>query len=237
MSLAAFFEQVPALLRGERDVVEVESVLGPSPSSTADLDFYRRLHARHLLQRMDQLFSSVATVVRREDAAAWTALVEAFVEDHPPSGWSTHGMAAPFADWLAAREDREDAAALGALADWQRARWVAANAPDGGDGVGTRVAARAYDVDVVAWHAALRKDPAAPCPEGGPVLVLLYRHLDDHGLRTLTPTALTLAVLSRRAGEPLPDALAAHGDALDAEEDRLVRRRALPALSGRGSRS
>lgn len=227
MSLDAFFAEVPAMIRGEQAADAVEHRLGPSPSGTDELAFYAALQARHVQERMRLMFDRVrAVVAHRDGVTAWHDLVVAFAADHPPAGWSLHAQGIPFADWLAARE-RPDAAELAALADWQRTRWEVANAPDD-DVVGRRVAARRYDVDAPAWARALRDDPTAPSPPG-PVFVVAFRDLRDHAVRTLTPQPLTLAVLARRSGVPLPDAVASQTEALEAEDARLVDLGVLPA--------
>ncbi|MCB9680197.1 MAG: putative DNA-binding domain-containing protein [Alphaproteobacteria bacterium] len=214
MTLAAFFDAVGPMVRGQRSAADVEAALGPCPTGTEALGWYATLQAHHVRCQLAELFPTVHAAVARRGPQAWDRLVDAYVGCHPPSHWELARVGEAFADWLVAHD--VDGARLGSVADWRWTRWLARTARDtfDGDGLDVRLFVRSWPVDAPRLSRALRDgdEPTAAVPTS----VLVWRHEATGRVHHLTPSLATLAVLATRQG------LALRGPLADLSADRVA---------------
>lgn len=233
--LEDFFARMQPFLLGASSVEAVEDALGPSPSGTESLDFYRVLLERNYFKIMKGLFPTIRTVALSIDEALWGHLVRDYVREHPTRGCRDPNlMGAGFSDWLARR--REDPAAQGAkypplleeLAEYHWIDYMAGVAPDtDDDGFEKRIFVRQFSYHMPKAVKRLRKVEAdaaeVKLPKPKPTVLVLYRSSLDDKVKVLFPTNETLAVFARRQGLELPPPLAQlDSEAVGATESSLV---------------
>ena len=211
--LARFFAEMEPFLLGRKSAMEVEAALGPSPSGTSNLAFYRTLVDRNYHKIMRLLFPSVCTLARRVRYELWSDLVREYVTLHPPVACRNPNlMGAHFSEYLTRRREQRGELPVAAeeLAEYHWVDYVAKTAEDvEGDGLERRLFIRQFTLPIPAYALALYGDPEAPPPEPRPTVVVVYRSVHDGNVAILYPSPATLAVLARRQGLQLPPALAA----------------------------
>ena len=233
--LEDFFARMQPFLLGASSVEAVEAALGPSPSGTESLDFYRILLERNYFKIMKALFPTIRTVALTIDEELWGTLVREYVREHPTRGCRDPNlMGVGFSDWLARR--REDAsvegpkypALLEELAEYHWIDYMAGVAPDtDDDGFEKRIFVRQFTYHMPKAVKRLRKAEAegteVKLPKKKPNVLVLYRSWKDDKVKVLFPTNETLAVFARRQGLELPPPLAQlDSDAVGATESSLV---------------
>ncbi|MCB9736036.1 MAG: putative DNA-binding domain-containing protein [Deltaproteobacteria bacterium] len=172
--LAAFFGAVAPYYAGAAALDDVTRAIGPSPSGSARMDFYRRLMAANRRRNLAHVFPLVARVVNEPARAGlaagalprWADLVERHAAAHPAPSWDPNEAGAAFPAWLAA--DPALPAGLAPLAAWSWALLAVSRAADGGPpgGVAAAVRVDAYPFDVAAWAAAFEAGAAPALARG-----------------------------------------------------------------------
>ena len=213
-ALPGFFAQMESFLLGRQSAASVESELGPSPSGTENLEFYRTLVDRNFHKIMRLLFPTVRVLAERARAGMWTELVRDYVAAHPPRGCrDPNRMGASFSDFLTRR--REDGGELSPvveeMAEYHWINYLAKTATDveDGDGFERRVFIRQFTHAIPTFMRAINEDPEAEIPAPKPMIVILYRAWTDGAVRILHPRPEAMAVFARRQGLELPPPLAA----------------------------
>jgi hypothetical protein len=222
--LDRFFGAMRPFLIGRSSVAEAERELGPSPSGSESLDFYRVLVERNMFKILRDVHRPIRILADRQSPQLWGRLVRGYVTDHPPAHYEPNMFAAKFSDWLAEQRKRfgEIPELFEELADYQWIRHLARQCPDDvGDGFEQRLFVRQYTYDVPKIAAALRRDANAELPGRASVVVLVYRHLRHQDVRTFYPTRPGLAVLARRQGAALPPGFGEFQD-LDKAEVEMI---------------
>lgn len=217
--LAAFFETMGPFLRGEIPIGEVERRLGPLPCAQADLAFYAELVAFDQRRILAEMFPAAHHWIEQL-GGDWTALVSAFLTDHPPAGWSVPHVGEGFADWIAERSPREPWLPPGieAVVDLAWTRFRVRTAPDG-----PSVEVRHYPIDAVGVTRALLRREALPV--GSPTTLVVFRHVETHDVHHVSASLETIAVLVAERGEQLPPPLdRVTAEALAGERRKLVAR-------------
>lgn len=209
--LSAFFQVVPAFLAGSRSAAQVEAQLGPCPSGTEALAFYRTLMERNAFKLLREIFPSVRAALVSEDPGRWRTVVQEFAAAHPCGHWNPNEFGAPFPEYLRQAAGRGEVPDLVAeLADYHLVQYrvsVAPAATESDDGWDRTLFIRQYTHPVAAYAAAVERGPgpvALPSPQ--PTIVLVYRAKDR--VHWLHPTPPQLAALARRRGLELPLPLA-----------------------------
>ncbi len=239
--LPSFFSQMEAFLLGRTGTAEVEAALGPSPSGSDNLAFYRTLIDRNFHKTMRLLFPTVHLLAKRQRATLWTDLVRDYAAAHPPRGCrDPNRMGASFSDFLTRR--REEGGELSSLAEeMAEYHWVdyqARTATDiEDDGFEKRIFIRQFTYPVPTFMHAVNADSDAPEPQPRPTIVILYRSLVDGRVQILYPRPETMAVFAGRQGLELPPPLAQlDPDNVRLTETRMVEMGLLRPLGDQASR-
>lgn len=210
--LSQFFAEMESFLLGHTTTAELESALGPSPSGSRDLTFYRTLIDRNFLKTMRLLFPIVKVMAERTREGLWRELVAAYAVAHPPRGCrDPNQMGIAFSEFLSRRRERtgEFSTLLEELAEYHWIDYLARTASDvDDDGMEKRLFIRQFTIVMPEFMRAINADAEAPEPEAKPSIVLLYRSLVDGAVQILYPRPATMAVIAKRQGLPLPPPLA-----------------------------
>jgi len=225
-TLPGFFDQMESFLLGRQTAAELEGRLGPSPSGTANLAFYRTLIDRNFHKIMRLLFPTVKVLANRAREGMWSELVREYVAAHPPRGCrDPNRMGASFSEFLTRRREEggELSAVVEEMAEYHWIDYLAKTATDveDGDGFERRVFIRQFAHPIPTFMKAINEDSATKIPAPQPTIVILYRSLTHGAVRILYPRAETMAVFARRQGLDLPPPLAA----LDPETVKLTEAR------------
>ena len=209
-----FFAALGLYLEGRSSLASVEAELGPSPSGSVRMEFYRRLMVANRRRILKHVFPTLAAIFAEPERAglmelpSWSDLSESFARAHPPSSWDPNDFGRHLPAWLAASPLPE---ALSHIADWSWRLLAAARAPDpGGPGLHPSVSAVAYPFDLPAWVARFeRREPVrslAAIADPG-VLVVVFRDPETLRPKYLRPTPVELLALGSTAGERFDDAV------------------------------
>lgn len=210
--LPEFFARMRPYLLGQTGLAETREALGPSPSGDEDFAFYRVLAERNLFKILRECFGPLCSLVTRDEPARWRALVEAYIEAHPPVARHPTDFGESFATFLARRREQDELqpALWEELADFCWIRNAVASAPDEeGDGFERRLFVRQYTHPVSEIATLLERDPKAELPEPRPLLLIVYRHTQSLRTRLFQPSAAGLVALAKRQGLPVPEPLQA----------------------------
>ena len=212
--LPDFFAQMEPFLLGRQSADALEEQLGPSPSGTTNLAFYRTLIDRNFHKIMRLLFPTVKVLAQRAREGMWTELVREYVAAHPPRGCrDPNRMGASFSEFLTRRREEggELSAVVEEMAEYHWIDYLAKTATDveDGDGFERRVFVRQFTHPIPTFMKAINEDSDAEIPAPRPTIVILYRTWTDGAVRILYPRAETMAVFARRQGLELPPPLAA----------------------------
>ena len=222
--LPRFFAAMAPLLNGRCTAADVEQAIGPSPSGSVNLDFYRVLVERNLFKILRDVHAPVRALALRQDPQSWARLVRSYAAAHPPMHWDPNAFAGAFPEWLEVERKRtgEIPVLLEQLADYQWIRHRAGRCRDvGDDGFDERLFVRQYSYDVPKIAAALEEDEHADLPGRRAVVVLVYRHTRALDVRTFYPTNAGLAALARRQGVMVPPELGEFSN-IDRTEIELI---------------
>lgn len=242
MSLEAFFAGIQPMLAGRSSAAALEQTLGPSPSGTDNLAFYRELIIRDQRKALFDLFHPVKALLDRRDRNLWRQLVDSFARHHPASGHDPNEFGRPFPAFLSGDTlDLDLGPQRGCMAEvadfcWTRhAIHIAldTSSSDNLDGFDQRIMIRQYTRPIPDITHALERDPQVAI-DGmlGPVLVIVYRHLHDQSNRVYRLRPEDLAVLAQRQGLPLPPPLQTlDPTAIERAQARLIEYGALRELS------
>lgn len=201
--LGRFFEHWVAMLRGERGAQEVQSALGESSSSIADLSFYRTLMQRNATNILSALYPATRAACLRWAPGQWLAACADFDRAHPARHFDPNEFGRDFSAFLGDRASLpvDLRMLLGELADYE---WLS-YAFGAGIGAETtkgaaleRHALRQYDHDVPA----LVQDARAGTLESRratPVTVLCYRDPATSQARAIYPSRAALIAIAQRS--------------------------------------
>ncbi len=209
--MAAFFDQLGALLQGRTSADDVEAALGPVATGTDALAFYRTMVLRQWFLIMRDLYEPIRLLAQRREPGLWTRLVQTYAAAHPPAHFDPNQFGEGFGDFLARQRAVHGTIPTlwEELADYCWIRHRANVCPDDvGDGFEQRLFVRQYTHDVVAVAKRLSEDPAAELPGAKTIVVLVYRHARALDVRLFFPNAAGLAALAVREGTALPAAFA-----------------------------
>lgn len=227
-TLPGFFAQMESFLLGRQSAEALEGQLGPSPSGTTNLAFYRTLVDRNFHKIMRLLFPTVKVLATRAREGMWTEIVRDYVAAHPPRGCrDPNRMGASFSEFLTRRREEggELSPVVEEMAEYHWIDYLAKTATDveDGDGFERRVFIRQFAHPIPTFMKAINEDSNAEIPSPKPTIVILYRAWTDGVVRILYPRAETMAVFARRQGLELPPPLAAlDAETVDLTETRLV---------------
>lgn len=203
MTLRAFFDNLRPMLLGERDPEEVQAMLGPSPSGTEALAFYREHFVRNTFKIMRELFPVLPRLAETLAPGSWRPLVLQYTRAHPPRGSDPNEFGAHFATWLAQRREThpEQSPWLEEVADFHWTRFVVGRAPmPEDDGFEQTVFVRQYTRPVPRLVTSARADRPLQVPEPEPTLLVIYRNRRTGRVNWIEPSLADLAVLARRQG-------------------------------------
>lgn len=235
-TLDSFFDAIAPMLRHTAEPREIERALGPSPSGRAALGFYATLTARNHAKILSDVYGPLRRLITHTHPGLWKQLPPAYTAAYPASHADPNRFAASFCEFLAERRANVPAQpqVWEELADYLYVRLQAKHAapvPAGDDGFDTRLFVRQYSFDLPTLLRELAGDNA-PAVAARPCVMLIFRHLRDHRVRTRMLDAPGLAAVARRQG-PLPAQFAALPPAeLAAAEAKLVKRGALLSRVG-----
>ena len=227
-TLPGFFAQMESFLLGRQSAEALEGQLGPSPSGTTNLAFYRTLVDRNFHKIMRLLFPTVKVLAQRAREGMWSELVRDYVAAHPPRGCrDPNRMGASFSEFLTRRREEggELSPVVEEMAEYHWIDYLAKTATDveDGDGFERRVFIRQFTHPIPTFMKAINEDSETEIPAPHPTIVILYRSWTTGAVQILYPRPETMAVFARRQGLELPPPLAALDDeAVNLTETRLV---------------
>jgi hypothetical protein len=225
-ALARHFADFAALLRGEIDAGEVERRAGATAHPQRGLAFYAVLARRNHELAVCQCCPATTAVLRAH--GAFESLVRELGERRPPTSSDPNRFADALPEVLA--DHAELPSWIVELADLEVTRQrcgVADFEPSVSDpGLDRALFVRCYEHDVPALLLGFDGSGRWDEPARRTTAVLVHRDPRSGLPRLYLPTALGLAAVARRLGEPVAGAPAA---ALDGAERELVAAGVLPS--------
>ncbi len=228
--LSQFFDTFSQMLLLRSDGAGVERSLGASPSGTQRVDFYRILARRTRFLFMHDVYPVVHHTADQRGPGAWSQLVLAYVDAHPPQHSDPNRLGEHLSDFIAAQTDLPEY--FEELADYEFQRWavgVSGFAADGAEiGLGERLVVRQYAHDIPRFVTAFHEGKPLEAPEARPTAVLIYRDPKTLNSSYFLPTPLGLVAVARRAGKDVSLPGVSDAELVEAEL-QLVKHGVLPA--------
>jgi hypothetical protein len=189
--LQTFFDEMRPFLLGARELDEVESALGESPSGSERMAFYPGLVAWGHANFVEKLYPM--TLARLGEDRS-DDLIEIYGEEHPPNHWEPNQVGARFPAFLESRPDVDDWIAELARYEWFEFvvyldRNPTTPPPDGKLIVNPTLHALPFRHDVPAWVASEACDnPESTPPEIREHFLVIYRQPETHSCRFMEVT-------------------------------------------------
>ncbi|GMV38464.1 MAG: hypothetical protein AMXMBFR64_01800 [Myxococcales bacterium] len=222
-SLPGWFATMMGLLEGRTDAAAVEAVLGPSPSGTTRLQYYRTLVSNDWTGLLDAVYPYTRALMA---PAQWDAVCRRFLAEHPPNHWELNRLGARLPEWLASQADATPCLADVAAVEWLELEVTLHPAPDvlpweaGPVVLNPTVDVRQLRWDVPGWLASGR-------PHGGlterPTLCIAWR--DPRTLRCrLTEGTAAILFVVQAVHQAVPPLDAARGHGVDPDDVEALAR-------------
>lgn len=206
-TLSGFFEAFSSMVELRLSPREVVDRIGPCPSGTKRLGFYRILAHRSRFLTLRDVCPVLRHAALSLEPPVWQKLVERYSTLHPPQVRDPNRHAEGLSDFIA--EERASGwdlpEYLEEIADFEISEYlvgVSSFEPSTDDpGLDRTLLVRHYTHDVPRFVLDHRKGIVAAAPEPTPRAALLYRDVRSQYARVFFPTRLGLLALAARAGK------------------------------------